>query len=74
MPVEPGKICQYAIEIRETSNVFRAGHCIELVIRGQDAAADEAIWYHLCNIKETIHTIHHGGDHASYLLLPVIPG
>jgi uncharacterized protein len=74
IPVESGKICEYALEIRETSNVFKAGHRIELVIKGQDAPSEDPIWFHLCNIKETNHTIYHGAGHASYLLLPVIPG
>ena len=33
-PVEPGKIYEYAIDIRETPNVFRAGYRIQLVIKG----------------------------------------
>ena len=72
--VEPGKIYEYGIEIRETSNVFKAGHRIELVIKGQDAPSEDPIWFHLCNIKETCHTLYHHAGHASYLLLPVIPG
>jgi putative CocE/NonD family hydrolase len=73
IPVEPGKIYQYAIDIREISNVFKAGHRIELVIKGQDSPSEDPIWYHLCNIKETKHTIYHNAEYASYLLLPVIP-
>jgi predicted acyl esterase len=49
------------------------GHRIELVIKGQDAPSEDPIWFHLCNIKETNHTICHSAEHASYLLLPVIP-
>jgi len=73
VPVEQGKIYEYAIEIRETSNVFKAGHRIELVIRGQDAPSEDPIWFHFCNIKETNHKIYHSKKHMSYLLLPVIP-
>jgi predicted acyl esterase len=72
IPVEPGKIYEYAIEIRETSNVFRTGHRIELVIKGQDAPSEDPIWYHLCNIKETKHTIFHNSGYLSHLLLPII--
>jgi len=72
--VEPGKVCEYAIDIREASNVFRAGHQIELVIKGQDAPSEDPIWFHLCNIKETNHTIYHTNQYMSYLLLPLIPG
>jgi predicted acyl esterase len=74
VPVEKGKIYEYAIEIRETSNVFKTGHRIELVVRGQDAPSEDPIWFHFCNIKETNHTIYHSKEYGSYLLIPVIPG
>ena len=74
IPVEPGKIYEYAVAIRETSNVFESGHRIELIIKGQDAPSEDPIWYHLCNIKETKHTIYHNRDQMSHLLIPVIPG
>jgi hypothetical protein len=73
IPVEPGKIDEYAIEIREASNVFKTGHRIELVVKGQDSQYEEPIWHHVCNIKETTHTVYHGSGHMSYLLLPLIP-
>ncbi len=72
VPVEKGKTIEYAIEIRETSNVFKTGHRIELLVRGQDAPSEDPIWFHFCNIKETNHTIYHSQEHLSYLLLPVI--
>ncbi len=73
IPVEPGKIYEYAIDIRETSNVFLAGHRIELLIRGQDSVLDDPIWFHLCNNRATTHTIYHSHEHRSYMLLPLIP-
>ena len=72
VPVEPGRIHEYAIEIRETSNLFKAGHRIELAIRGQDSPTEDPIWFHLCNMKETRHMIYHNPDHMSYLLLPIL--
>jgi predicted acyl esterase len=73
IPVEPGKVYEYAVDIRETCNCFKAGHRIELVIKGQDAPSEDPIWYHLCNVKETTHTVYHNTQYSSYLLLPVIP-
>ncbi len=73
VPVEPGKIYEYAIDIREISNVFKAGNKIELIIKGQDTPYEDPIWFHLCNIKETKHTIYHSTEYMSHLLLPVIP-
>jgi predicted acyl esterase len=73
-PVEPGKIYEYVVEIYETSNVFRAGHRIQLVIKGQDSRWEEGDHYfHLNNMKETSHTVYHNDEYPSYLLLPVIP-
>jgi predicted acyl esterase len=73
IPVEPGEIYEYAIDIRETSNVFKSGHRIELLIKGQDSPSENPIWYHLCDNKQTKHTIYHNTQYMSHLLLPVIP-
>jgi predicted acyl esterase len=61
------------MEIREVSNLFRAGHCLALDIRGQDSTAEDPIWVHTCNAVPTRHTVQFGGAFESCLLLPVIP-
>jgi putative CocE/NonD family hydrolase len=71
LPVEPGKVYEYPIDVRMTSNVFKAGHKIQLEIAGQDRL--RAIWYHLLNMTETEHTIYNDSQYQSYLLLPIIP-
>ena len=58
--------------------VFKAGHKIELVIKGQDARWEgkeyfRSLFFHLPRSKETLHTIHHTTEYPSYLLLPIIP-
>ncbi len=74
IPIKPGTINEYAIEIRETSNVFRSGHRIQLVIKGQDAPWDDsAIRFHMTNMRETLHTIYHTPEYQSYILFPIIP-
>ena len=72
--LEPGQSYEFAIEIRETSNVFLSGHRIALDIKGQDTTAEDPIWVHTCNAIPTTHTVQFGGKFDSYLLLPVIPG
>ena len=72
--VPPREICEYAIEVRETSNAFLPGHRLALDVKGQDTLADDPIWVHECNPLRTVHTIHCGPRHPSHLLLPVIPG
>jgi uncharacterized protein len=63
---------EYAIDLRETSMVFKKGHRLVLEIRGQDTQLEEPVWYHQCNPIPTEHELQIGGEHASYLLLPVI--
>ena len=84
-PVEPNRIYQYAIALSPTSNVFKAGHRIKLVISSMDHArarnyelAPESLGrthapWHLCSSKTTLHKIYHDAEHPSHLLLPVIP-
>ncbi len=71
--LQPGVSHAYAIEIRETSNVFMAGHRLALDIKGQDSTAEDPIWVHTCNPLVTSHVVEFGGAFDSYLLLPVIP-
>ncbi|MFC1861514.1 CocE/NonD family hydrolase [Chloroflexota bacterium] len=74
IPIVPGRVYEYAIDIRDTSNVFKTGHRLQLVIKGQDAPWDDFfIWFHVNTMKEVRHTIHHTPEYPSYLLLPVIP-
>jgi putative CocE/NonD family hydrolase len=73
VPVPVGEVQEYAIELREAAMLFKKGHRLVLEIRGQDTQVEEPLWYHTCNPHETRHEIELGGDHASYLLLPVIP-
>ena len=77
-PIEVGKVYEYAIDIRETSVVFQRGHCIQILVKGQDAPWEgkeyfHAFLYHLPSSKETQHTIYHTPEHPSYVILPVIP-
>jgi predicted acyl esterase len=77
-PVKPGEVYEYAVDIKDTSLVFRAGHRIQLIIKGQDfpwegKAYYYAWWWHLPNSTKTIHTIYHTSKYPSYLLLPIIP-
>jgi predicted acyl esterase len=72
--LQPGRSYEYAIEIRETSNVFLPGHRLALDIKGQDTTAEDPIWVHTCNAIPTTHTVQFGGKFDSHLLLPVIPG
>lgn len=69
----PGRAYEYAIEIRETSNVFLPGHRLALDIKGQDSTAEDPIWVHTCNALATRHAVRFGAGQRSHLLLPIIP-
>lgn len=75
VPVVPGDIDRYAIQIHDTSNVFLAGHYIELIIKSLDHSLEggwNTIFHHLPSARTVTHTVHHDPGHASHLLLPVI--
>jgi len=72
VPVPPGEVVNYAIAMMPTSNIFKRGHRIELVIRNQDDLLSRlGIWgvYYLPFMRTVTHNIHFGN---SYLLLPII--
>ncbi|MFC2014333.1 CocE/NonD family hydrolase, partial [Chloroflexota bacterium] len=72
--IKHGQIYEYAIEVRPTSQLFKAGHRVELEIASYDSPATElAPIYHLPHAQPTTHTIYHTPKHPSHLLLPVIP-
>lgn len=76
VPVEPGKIEEYAIQIHDTSNVFLPGHRIGLVVKSLDHSLEggwNTIFFHLPCALEVTHTVHHDATFKSHLLLPVIP-
>jgi uncharacterized protein len=70
--LRPGQRYEFAMEVREVSNLFRAGHALALDVRGQDSTAEDPIWVHTCNPVVTRHSIHVGGGADTFLLLPVI--
>lgn len=78
IPVDPGRIYAYAIEICDTSYVFKAAHRMQLVVKAQDAPWEGTSYIyrlsnHLSASRETLHTIYHTPEFPSHLLLPIIP-
>ncbi len=78
--IEPGKAYMYEIDLWGTSNVFKAGHRIRLDVTssnfprwdrnpntGHDFGADT-------EMAVARQTILHDPEHASYVVLPVVPG
>jgi hypothetical protein len=73
VPVKPGEVNEYAIEIRDSSYVFRKGHRLQLLLRGQSSPwEDFAIFFHFNHMQTVRHRVHHTQQHPSHLLLPFI--
>jgi putative CocE/NonD family hydrolase len=82
VPVPPGQVIEYAIELSPLANVFLPGHRIRLSVTCLDhlryppfdleLGAGHLPW-HICRNATVTHHIHHGPATPSHLLLPVIP-
>ena len=80
IPVTPGEINEYAIEIRPIANLFRKGHCLTIEIWPCDYPMEQPdftllwpFWGHLPYDRETTYKIFHDARYPSRLLLPIIP-
>ncbi len=77
--LKPSEIYEVRVNLNATSNYFRPGHRIRLEISSSNFPRfdrnlntggnnyDETSW------RVARNTVHHSGDHVSYILLPVIP-
>jgi predicted acyl esterase len=76
VPVEPGEICEYTVQLRPMSHMFGAGQRIMVDISSIDVPTDietyDVMW-HMCNARATLHKIYRDGERPSRLSLPVIP-
>lgn len=73
VPVERGKVENYAIRLMPTSNVFLPGHRLEVTVRNNDDLLSRlGSWgvYMLPFMRTVNHDIHFGESHV---LLPIIP-
>jgi uncharacterized protein len=80
VPVVPGEIIEYSVEILATANLFKRSHriCVEITSldlpTGVSGATNvEYIPYHIGSSRTTLHKIYHDAQRPSHLLLPVIP-
>jgi hypothetical protein len=69
----PGEIVKVEVEIWPTSMVFRRGHRIRLDIQPRDGVGSASYMHYHADYNTGTNAIHAGGEHVSYLLLPVIP-
>jgi predicted acyl esterase len=53
--------------------VFAKGHRIRLDISPRDGVGSASYMHYHADYNTGTNTVHAGGEHASYLLLPIIP-
>jgi len=71
--LKPGEIVKVEVEIWPTSMVFKKGHRIRLDVQPRDGAGSAGYLHYHADYNTGTNTIYSGGEHESYLLLPVIP-
>jgi predicted acyl esterase len=76
--LEPGTPVHLEVEISPTSMVFEKGHRLGLSIRSYDVGEKTRFWHDDPEDRsperfEGTNTILAGGEHDSYLLMPIIP-
>jgi putative CocE/NonD family hydrolase len=77
--IEPGKPYRYEIDLWVTSNLFKPGHRIRVEISSSnfprfDRNPNSGLPFGTDTaLLQATQTVLHGGEHASHLLLPVIP-
>jgi predicted acyl esterase len=71
--LQGSEIVRVEVEIWPTSMVFKRGHRIRLDIQPRDGVGSVHYTHYHADYNTGTNTIHAGGEHASYLLLPVIP-
>jgi putative CocE/NonD family hydrolase len=78
--IVPGEVYAYAVKMRATSNVFKAGHRIRVDVSssnfpmydrnpGNGKPPREA---RLADLAPRLHTVFHDGSRASHVVLPVV--
>ena len=72
--IEMDTIYEYAIEVRPTSNVFKAGHRIKVDIMSAELPAIIFdIAHHVARNDVVEHKVYRSTVHPSHILLPIIP-
>lgn len=72
VPVTPGEVNEYVLEVMTICRRFKKGHRIEIVLKNICNTEFNFITF-IPSLGTTQYDIYHSGDVQSYLLLPVIP-
>ena len=69
----PGEIVQVQVEIWPTSMVYAKGSRLRLDVQPRDGVGSQSYMHYHADYNTGTNTVHAGGEHESFLLLPVIP-
>jgi predicted acyl esterase len=76
VPIVPGEVNEYVVQLRPMSHLFRAGKQIKVEISCIDIPTDietyDVMW-HVCKSRTCTHKIYRDGRYPSRASLPVIP-
>lgn len=72
-PVEPGAVVPAHVQIVGSSTLFSAGETLRLEVSGTHGVEDNLLATYDDLVNEGAHSVHTGGERASYLQVPVIP-
>jgi putative CocE/NonD family hydrolase len=79
LPITPGAVVKYHLDLGSTSNLFRRGHRIALEVSSsnfprfdRNPNTGHALGVD-AEVRPAMQTIHHDRDYPSRLVLPVIP-
>ena len=72
-PLEPGQVYELSVEIWPTSWVFLPGHRIRIEVSNADSPMFDNPINHHFGVKTGTDSIHHDVQHASHVVLPIIP-
>jgi uncharacterized protein len=79
VPLRPGRVERFEVELRVTSNLFRRGHRLRLQVSSSnyprfDRNPNSGVPFGTdTNLLTARQTVFHDRRHPSHLLLPVIP-
>ena len=76
VPIVPGEVNEYVVQLRPMSHLFKAGKQIKVEISCIDIPTDietyDVMW-HVCKSRTCLHKIYRDATHHSRASLPVIP-
>ncbi|MEO2033681.1 MAG: CocE/NonD family hydrolase [Planctomycetaceae bacterium] len=72
MPLEPGKVQEFVIELHPTGSIIEPGHSLEVMVMAPTMAPEPIGGWGFVPAEMGVNTIHMSPRHPSHLLLPIV--